>query len=323
MNPTSDPAVALVVAEALVESNQGARAAVVLRELAADDIATEARRGLARLGAAGGRAHAARVAGRGRRRHGGGGPRGDARSSPRRSRGRGAGTPCSPRSRPGRRTGRSRGRPRSTPPRWSPRRRGAAGDGARLETAALRRRGAAGRPAAGAGARRASPTPRGGAELGERPSSSRPSVWPARPRFVRSPRSSSTRAARAGPAAGDGGGGARRRAGGRRCADPTCLPAALALRREVARRGDVRPRSTRPRSRRGGCSCPAHRVRALLLAAALAEEAARRARARARGGDCPSPAAPRSARGARWACCARRWRSIRRTTAPSSGCARC
>ena len=58
-------------------------------------------------------------------------------------------------------------------------------------------------------------------------------------------------------------------------ADPTSLPAALALRREVARRRDVRAAIDATEVEATRLLVPANRVRALLLAAALAEEAAR------------------------------------------------
>jgi len=57
--------------------------------------------------------------------------------------------------------------------------------------------------------------------------------------------------------------------------DPTCLPAARALRRDAARRGDVALAVDATEAEAACLRVPEHRVHALLLAAALAEEAAR------------------------------------------------
>ncbi len=64
-------------------------------------------------------------------------------------------------------------------------------------------------------------------------------------------------------------------------ADPACLVAALALRREVARGGDLRAAIDAAEVESRCLEVPQHRVRALLLAAALAEEASRGADAAA------------------------------------------
>ena len=57
--------------------------------------------------------------------------------------------------------------------------------------------------------------------------------------------------------------------------DPSCLPAARALRRDAARRGDLALAVDATEAEAACLRVPEHRVRALLLAAALAEEAAR------------------------------------------------
>ena len=151
-------------------------------------------------------------------------------------------------------------------------------------------------------------------------------------------------------------------------ADPTSLPAALALRREVARRRDVRAAIDATEVEAARLLVPAHRVRALLLAAALAEEAAQggetgvpappgaggptppagggpappagggpappegggpaspegAAPAEKEGGGQPAPLPfPGGVGGGRFVSCARPWRSIPRMTARSNSSARC
>ena len=83
---------------------------------------------------------------------------------------------------------------------------------------------------------------------------------------------------------------------------PGCLPAARAIRRDVARRGDLALAVDATEAEAACLRVPEHRVHALLLAAALAEDAARgqqRRRRRPRAGlHLPAPGDRAAARGA-------------------------
>ena len=272
IDPASDPAVALAVAEALVESNQGARAAVVLRDLRRTRFGVEARRALARLGADGGEVMPAGLL------HG---PADDTAAVVR-----------AELAELGEAVRAERwdavvGALESGPPQQ------AAAGAATLHAAALL---AAGRVGSAEAARLdAAAVGAAGAEealsalalaqiadgaAGEAAGRAL-ALCIDRLARVPEPRAVATfeleRARRhAGDAPGDGGDGDPALAWqAALAADPTALPAALALRREVARRGDVRAAIDATEVEAGRLIVPAHRVRALLLAAALAEEAAR------------------------------------------------
>ena len=168
---------------------------------------------------------------------------------------------------------------------------------------------------------RASPIRRGARELAARALSRRRRLA-GRPRIVGRRGRARARAAAGRPRRPRAGTAPRRRAGGRRWppSRPFCRPRSRCAARS-RRRGDVSAAIDATGDRGGLPAGPG----------APGARAAARGGARRGGGPerRPAPGRPTAAggaaigRAARCACCARRSRSIRRTTAPSSGCARC